>query len=628
MGSVGYEINKCSLPVFYIVVNDWLFSLRNSVAPYFINHDKDNNIGHCNSEDASNHFEKTKVLCGSDNVMDTALQFISNARNKIDACVDHTRPSLVVEIKRLSRAIQDAKGRGVKLRYITEIKSENVSFCKELLSSIVNDLHHLDGIKGNFFVSEKEYIAPAALHEKDKPSSQIIHSNMKEIVEEQQYLFDTLWNKSIPAEDKIREIEQGIEPEYFRVINDNEEAINILVDLVKNAQREILFLLPNDKALTRIDRLGLIDHLINNVKGNERQEQREEEGEEAEGEFQARIICPLSDANLNIVNRILQNTSPSNNIRIINGNDSSFGIIIVDNKKFLKAELREPEAEQFSEAIGLSFYSNSNPSVESYRLFFELLWNERTTNEQFKLSDKMQREFINIAAHELRTPAQSVLGYAELVREDALHKQANIGESLEKIDAIYRNARRLQKLTNDILDVSRIESQTLNIDKEVFNISELITRIVQDYKSYLRHQSRLSDMESPVQLFSYSYQHGDSELLIEADRDRINQALSNLINNAIKFTSQKGGTISVTTEKRNNKDDNKEVVITVKDTGEGIHPEIIPRLFTKFATRSSSGTGLGLYISKSIVETHGGRIWAENNSDGKGATFSFSLPLT
>ena len=451
---------------------------------------------------------------------------------------------------------------------------------------------------------------------------------MKEIVEEQQYVFDTLWNKSIPAEDKIKEIELGTDPEYFRVINDNEEATNILIDLVKNAQKEILFLLPNDKALTRIDRLGLFDHLIdkcnNRINGRERQEQGEGEGE-GENEFQAKIICPLSDANLNIVNRILQNTSPSNNISVVNGNNSSFGIIIVDNKKFLKAELREPEAEQFSEAIGLSFYSNSNPSVESYKLFFELLWNERTANEQFKLSDKMQREFINIAAHELRTPAQSVLGYAELMRENALDKQAKIGESIEEIEAIYRNAIRLQKLTNDILDVSRIESQTLNLDKEVINLNELIPRIVQDYNSYLRHYgNNISNKESPVQLISYT---SDCELIVEADRGRINQAISNLINNAIKFTSQRGGIISVTTEKRNNKDENQEVIIAVKDTGEGIHPEIIPRLFTKFATRSNSGTGLGLYISKSIVEAHGGRIWAENNSDGKGATFSFGLPI-
>jgi two-component system, OmpR family, sensor histidine kinase VicK len=596
--------------------------LTNSVTPYFTYHHNDNNISRDNNDDPANHSEKTKVLYGSDKVIDTALQFTSSARNKIDACVDHTRPSLIVEIQRLKKAFQGAKRRGVKLRYITEIRTENVSFCKELLTSVVNELRHLDGIKGNFYVSEKEYIAPAALHEKDKPSSQIIHSNMKEIVEEQQYVFDTLWNKSIPADDKIKEIEQEIEPEYFRVINDNEEATNILIDLVKNAQREILFLLPNDKALSRIDRLGMLDRLIEkcNKKVNDSGE------EEGENRFQAKIICPLSDANLSIVNRILQNTSPSNHTRIVNGNNSSFGIIIVDNKKFLKVELREPEAERFSEAIGLSFYSNSNPSVESYKLFFELLWNERTANEQFKLSDKMQREFINIAAHELRTPAQSVLGYAELMRENALDKQAKIGESIEEIEAIYRNAVRLQKLTNDILDVSRIESQTLNLDKEVFDLNELMQRIVQDYKSYLRrHSNSISNTKGPVQLFGYT---GDCELIIEADRDRINQSISNLINNAIKFTSQKGGIISIKTEKRNDKGENQEVIIDVKDTGEGIHPEIIPRLFTKFASMSNSGTGLGLYISKSIVEAHGGRIWAENNSNGKGATFSFSLPIT
>jgi len=609
--------------------------LTNSVAPYFTHHN-DDNIGY-SGDNSFNHSEKTKVLYGSDKVIDTALQFTSNARNKIDACVDHTRPSLIVEIKRLKKAFEDAKRRGVKLRYITEITAENVSFCKELLTTIVDELRHLDGIKGNFYVSETKYIAPAALHEKGKPSSQIILSNMKEIVEEQQYIFDTLWNKSISAKDKIKEIEQGIEPEYFRVINDNEEATRILTDLSKYAQNEILFLLPNDKALTRIYRLGIIDYLIG--KCNERIKGKEEEGggrEEEEGGgreeediIQVKIICPISDANLNIVNRILQNTSANNNIRVVNGNNSSFGIIIVDNKRFLKAELREPEAEQFSEAIGLSFHSNSKPSVESYKLFFELLWNERTTNEQFKLSDKMQREFINIAAHELRTPAQSILGYAELIREDMMRKQPTNVESIEAIDAIHRNAKRLQRLTNNILDVSKIESQTLNLDKEVINLNELILRIVQDYKSYLRHyNSSISDKKSPVQLFSVTSQGDDSELMVEADRDRINQAVSNLINNAIKFTSQKGGIISITTEKRNNKDENQEVTISVKDTGEGIHHEIIPRLFTKFASRSSSGTGLGLFISKSIIEAHGGSIWAENNPDGKGATFSFSLPIT
>ena len=443
---------------------------------------------------------------------------------------------------------------------------------------------------------------------------------MKEIVEEQQYIFDTLWNKSISAEDKIKEIEQGTEPEYFRVINDNEEATNILTNLTKYAQKEVLFLLPNDKALTRIDRLGIIDYLVG--KCNE---------EKKEGMIQVKIICPLSDINLNIVNRILQNTTgTSNNIRIVNGSDSSFGMIIVDNTKFLKAELRDPEAEQFSEAIGLSFYSNSKPSVESYKLFFELLWNERTTNEQFKLSDKMQKEFINIAAHELRTPAQSVLGYAELMREDTLHRQGNIGESIEAIEAIYRNAERLQRLTNEILDVSRIESQTLNLDKEVFNLDDLLLRIVEDYKSHIHKDNLNISNKRVAMLLSYNTsQKSNSDLMVDAHRDRIDQAVSNLLNNAIKFTSKKGGTISVTTEKRNGSknDIQEEVVVNVIDTGEGIHHEMIPRLFTKFASKSNSGTGLGLYISKNIIESHGGRIWAESNPDGEGATFSFSLPI-
>lgn len=552
-----------------------------------------------------------------------AIQFASNAEVKIDACVDHTRPSLILQIKGIKKAFYDARERGIKLRYITEITADNVSFCKELSTTIVDELRHLDGIKGNFYVSEREYIAPAALHQKDKPSSQIIHSNMREMVEEQQYIFDTLWNKSISAEDRIKEIEHEIEPDYFRIINDNDEATNILIDFAKNAQKEILLLLPNDKALTRMDRLGILNYLID--KCNERIKGKEEgEGEDI---IQVKIICPISDINLDIVNRILQNTSASNSIRIVNGNNSSSGIIIVDNKKFLKAELREPEAEQFSESIGLSFYSNSKPSVESYKLFFELLWNERTTNEQFKLSDKMQREFINIAAHELRTPAQSVLGYTELVREDALDRQGNLGESIEAIEAIYRNAKRLQRLTNDILDVSRIESQALNLDKEAISVDDLLFRVVEDYKCHIHKDNRnISGKKSALQL-SYTTQNSNSELIVEADRDRISQVVSNLINNAIKFTSKKGGTISVAAEKRNgSKNDNQEVVVNIVDTGEGIHHEIIPRLFTKFASKSNSGTGLGLYISKSIIESHGGRIWAENNPDGKGAIFSFSLP--
>jgi two-component system, OmpR family, sensor histidine kinase VicK len=573
--------------------------LRDSVAPYFTNH----NSSSGGSDNSSNNFEKTRVLYGSDKVIDTALQFTSNARSTIDACIDHTRPSIIVEIRELKKTFHDAKNRGVKLRYITEITAENTPFCKSLMA-LVDELRHLDGIKGNFFVSETEYIAPAALHEKGKPSSQIVYSNMKQIVEEQQYIFDTLWNKSLSADDKIKEIELGIEPEYFRVINDNEEATNILMELARNAKYEILFLLPNDKALTRIDKLGIFEHLIG--KCNKGFNGKEKEGEE--GEFQAKIICPVSDANLNIVNRILQNTTgSSNNIRIVNGIDSSFGMIIVDNTKFLKAELREPEAEQFSETIGLSFYSNSKPSVESYKLFFELLWNERTTNEQFKLSDKMQKEFINIAAHELRTPTQAITGYSELLATEPENGRMYV-------NPILRNSKRLQRLSEDILDVTRIESQSLKLTKEEFDLNDVILSIVGDYRSLLPDNENNANLNIIYEPYS---------IIVNADKERIAQVVTNLLSNAIKFTTKEKGTIYVMPQKKDS-----EIVVSLKDTGQGIDPEILPKLFTKFATKSLSGTGLGLFISKSIIEAHGGSVWGWNNLDGKGATFSFSVPIT
>lgn len=123
-------------------------------------------------------------------------------------------------------------------------------------------------------------------------------------------------------------------------------------------------------------------------------------------------------------------------------------------------------------------------------------------------------------------------------------------------------------------------------------------------------------------------------IFIEADRERITQVLHNLLDNAVKF-SKEGDIVSVTVEDKNQEDTNNnekglqqgEVMVKVKDTGTGIHPEILPRLFSKFATKSLTGTGLGLYISKSIVEAHGSRIWAENNTKGRGATFYFTLPL-
>jgi signal transduction histidine kinase len=220
--------------------------------------------------------------------------------------------------------------------------------------------------------------------------------------------------------------------------------------------------------------------------------------------------------------------------------------------------------------------------------------------EQLKDHDRMQREFINVAAHELRTPTQAIIGYSDLF---CLRPESRE----ESIKAISRNAERLESLTRDILDVTRIEGNRLDLNKEKFDISEVVASAIEDTRR------RVNDS-------NIKFEYAPRKIPVEADRMRISQVISNLINNAVKFTKQ--GTVYISTD---NKDG--QVVISVKDTGPGIDPEIMPRLFTKFTTKSQTGTGLGLFISKSIIEAHGGGIWAENNKDKKGATVAFRLPL-
>ncbi len=239
-------------------------------------------------------------------------------------------------------------------------------------------------------------------------------------------------------------------------------------------------------------------------------------------------------------------------------------------------------------------------------------------NEQLKVHDKMQREFINIASHEMKTPTQAILGYSKLIQRHPEKRE-------EMIQAISRNATRLQRLTSDILDVTRIESRSLRLNLERFNLNEVISDVVADYRSEIEKSN--SDIEL---LYNHYGGNKNNPLFIEGDRGRITQVISNLVSNAIKFT-KKGGSVLITEEERIVVDNgnSNQVMISIKDNGQGIDPEIYPRLFSKFAAKSETGTGLGLFISKSIIEAHGGKIWAKNNNDGKkGATFAFSLSLS
>ncbi|HYZ49782.1 MAG TPA: HAMP domain-containing sensor histidine kinase, partial [Nitrososphaeraceae archaeon] len=326
----------------------------------------------------------------------------------------------------------------------------------------------------------------------------------------------------------------------------------------------------------------------------------------------------ITEENSRIVEQIYEKAP---NIKILNGGSSHSGLFIADSKRFIRFELKEPTAEEFSDAIGFIEHSNSKVGVYSAKSFFELLWNEHIQYEKLKEADQMKNQFIDVAAHELRTPIQPIIGLSEV-----LHSIINDTKQRELLDVIVRNAKRLQRLTENILDVTKIESHSLNLKKERFHITELISNTIQDATGQ-------SEKVNNGKLKLVFYNHGNDKQsdIVYADKSRITQVLLNLLNNAIKFTEEGSISVKIQSAEKSNKDDN--IIVSIKDTGDGIDPEIIPRLFTKFATKSEKGTGLGLFICKSIVEAHDGRIWAENNADTtlekrtRGATFYFSLPL-
>jgi signal transduction histidine kinase len=253
----------------------------------------------------------------------------------------------------------------------------------------------------------------------------------------------------------------------------------------------------------------------------------------------------------------------------------------------------------------------------------ELTRKLKDANEELKNNDRLKDEFINVAAHELRSPIQPILGLSEFLRSNKGRENNNSSNSaamsLEKeeelLDVIVRNSKRLRQLAEDILDVAKIEGGSLFLKKEKFNLKEMITEILSEYEQKIKNIKNIK--------LSY-YSQGNDSITIEADRSRLCQVIYNLLSNAVKFTND--GSITVIAEKKD-KDDNF-ILLSIRDTGTGIDSEMLPKLFTKFATKSQTGgTGLGLFISKSIIERHGGKMWAENNSDGKGATFAFSLPI-
>jgi two-component system, OmpR family, sensor histidine kinase VicK len=324
-----------------------------------------------------------------------------------------------------------------------------------------------------------------------------------------------------------------------------------------------------------------------------------------ENHTKVRILIPIDGSTAELaeqINRVL----PQGSFRALDASlKTSITAVIVDRKQVMLFELKDDTKETSFEAAGLALHLDSRTLSLSYASLFDNLWKQTELYEKLAVHDKMQKEFINVAAHELRTPIQPILGLSEVL-QDLVHKEP------EKVyvEVILRNARRLEKLTEDLLDVTRIESHLFHVNKGPFNLKDVIAAQIRDYPKQAADSSNL-----------IQFHYDNKDVIVNADKARVIQVIANLLRNAISFM-EGGGLISITADTKND-----QVVISIRDSGSGISPEIYPKLFTKFVTKSEKGTGLGLFISKSIIEAHGGTIWAKNNRDEGGATFSFTLPL-
>jgi signal transduction histidine kinase len=544
----------------------------------------------------------TRVFHGSEKEDSTIIDFIRRSKNKIDFCTSSGPHSLVRKIEAVKNALIVAiKERGIKYRFLTEVTAENIEYCKEMLT--FSEIRHFDGIKGNFGIADDfEYVAVATL-KKEQPISQTIFSNVPEFVEQQQFVFDSFWDKGKPAEQRIREIEKGIVPEVIESTSNPTKLQSKLVELLRSADKEILVIFSSVNAFHRQKSAGIIEIL--------------EEIVQTKPQVKIKILTPKADDIEDVYRQLSHKSNFSYRFMepII-----KVSILVVDRKFSIVAEIKDDTKKTIAEAMGLATYSNSTPTVLTYAVIFDAIWNQSDMYEQLQVHSRMQKEFIDAVAHELRTPLTPIIELTKYVRE----KIDDEGQQ-RLLDIVISSGKRLHTLSENILLLTKMEGHLLSISKEVFDMSSVISDVIEGFKVRLEKIYQINiQNKKKIHFELYGF---DNKYMVNADQHRIAQVVFNLVDNAVNFILDKKGSISISLEKKTENGINF-IIVHIKDNGEGIHPEMISRLFTKFATKSFYGTGLGLYICKQIIEMHHGRIWGKNNEHGKGATFSFSLPVT
>jgi signal transduction histidine kinase len=549
--------------------------------------------------------EKAQVIGDGRQTEANITDIIYNARKFLNICGDSTLPKFILS-DTTRNALEQAKRTGVIIRCITEITKDNLSYCKELMK--FTEIRHLNKFVGNSIIGDKEYLAQSVGH---VFISNLTYSNENRMVEQQNSLFENFWNNATTQKEQTSTLELGVDLEEIKVLYDPNEIRTTYINLINSAKIEISLIIATPNALQRNYTGGIINLLITAA------EKRN---------VNVNLIIPTYDKGT-INDEFLRNEKIAANFKfklktitpaIKETHMIKTTFLIIDRKSVFIIDVKDDSKDILTEAVGFATYHVSKSRTDSYSFIFDTLWRQadlheslRDANknllgayEKLKEHDAMEKEFIDLAAHELRTPSQSIIGYSELLKDSPKRNK-------KYEEAISRNAERLYSLVTNMLSVARIESQTMKLNKTFFDLNVKIQNVINDVVISPDKRDKVEIKFKPI-----------GRINILADKEKIFQVFANLLNNAIKFTGH--GTITITLE-QNDKTD--EGIITFKDSGMGINQEIIPHLFSKFKTKSEKGLGLGLFISKSIIEAHQGKLEAYNNVDSNGATFVVTLPL-
>ncbi len=386
----------------------------------------------------------------------------------------------------------------------------------------------------------------------------------------------------------------------IQIISNTERIKQYYINLIKTSRDEILLIFPTINAIHREYSIGVLDELKNAVQRGVKVRILS-----AEDDFIKEKLDALRSNGI-VIRRI---EAPS---------ESKFKMLIIDKKVAFVVETKDDTKAEFRDAVGNAMFSNSKTTVLPYVTIFESFWRETDLYEKARESDRIKDEFVNTAAHELRNPIMPIISGAELLGDLLAKAEGQIdgdlyNEMVGSSRLVTRNAIKLLRLSEDILQLNRLENGTFSLNLDLTDIDEIIKSAIIDIKK------RYEGERPNVNIIYDSTTPAKQGLKIYCDSSKISQTMINLLDNAMKFTVD--GEVMITVTPSQN-----EIYISVRDSGTGIDPAIKNRLFEKFATKSNSGTGLGLYLSRKIVEAHGGRIWNEDNQGRRGTTFYFSIP--